>query len=52
MTETVKQTIKREGRTVTLITDGRTLTKTYNTETEAKTIYAKYKAMIEAATPQ
>lgn len=43
----VKQTIKIEGRVVTLITDGRELKREFSTPEEAGQIYDRFKKEIE-----
>lgn len=45
--ETVTQTIRINGKTITLITDGRTLTKEFDTLEEASQVYDYYKNMID-----
>lgn len=49
MTHTVNQTIRINGRVVTLITDGRELTKICSSTDEANHIYNYYKNLITEA---
>lgn len=45
--EKVLQTIRIEGRTVSLTTDGRLLAKTFDSEVDAVACYERFKGLIQ-----